>query len=420
MNKILSVLFFLFSFCSGLFAASQTDIWDMLYKSGVYENYEVRQKHQAILEAKTFEAVDSPKRVYQQMESEVNVRFEVRKTADAFYLMFLNQFEDRFPVWSSGSYIVKKDLLTGDYLQVKIFLYNDEESYIRIYPEQNRSRLDLYLFNKKVYDGIRVAIPFEKLILLPLSTIISLTENKIPWQELFSDVSYSEWRKVQNFAEEIKHQLPELGDAEDGAMDVNGNYIFIETLLLQEENFGLNCSGFSKWVVDNQYKKITGNNLPVEPLKEKHYNLRGNSWTDRAEEARDPFFGLDWTRNLAYYYKKALYPNQIIDLLSQDINDVRYFDYKDNVGYQVEEMEAVLFLAAVKNPGRFYLGSVNTPFGDVVKLRQHIHVVVFFPYFKENGEFVVEVMERQTVSGLESLKSRYSGEYMHLVNIELK
>lgn len=418
-RQLLCYILFLF-ISLGLYSQSLTREWEMLSHSGVYENYEIRQKHRAVLMSKSFEAVDSPKRIFSQTESDINVRFEVRKTANSYYLMFINQFEDRFPVWSSGTYIVKKDILTGDFIQAKIFLYNSEDSFIRIYPEQNRTRMDLYLFGNQVYKGVRIPLQFEKIIILPLSKIISLTKHKIPWDDLFTDTSYKEWRVVEQFSNEVQDKVSDLGDSDDGAINKEGKYVYIETLLPQVNEAGLNCSGFTKWTVDLLYNKLTGENMPIKPLKKKHYNLRGNSWSDRAEDLRDPYFGLDWTRNIAFYYRSKLYPRQEIDVQSCDIDSVPYFSYKSNVGYEINEIEAVLFLAAVKNPGRIYLGSVNRIFGDKNRLRQHVHVVVLFPYFDRNGQFKIDVVERQTVTGVESLKSRYSGDFMHLVHIELQ
>lgn len=417
-QKLLCCLIF-FYIPLGLFSQSLTAEWEMLSNSGVYENYEIRQKHRAVLQSKSFEAVNAPKRVFSQTESDVNVRFEVRKSANAFYLMFINQFEDRFPVWSSGTYIIKKDILTGEFLQAKIFLYNSEESFIRIYPEQDRTRLDLHLFGNVVYSGIRIPLSFDKIILLPLSKIISLTENKIPWEDLFTDISYSEWADVEEFSFNVQKQVKYIGDADDGAINEHRDFVYIETLEPQVDEMGLNCSGFTKWTVDLLYEKLTGHLMDIEPLKKKHYDLRGNSWSDRAEDARDPYFGLDWTRNIAYYYRSSLYPEQQIDIQSCDVNSVPYFSYKDSVGYSMDELEGALFLAAVKNPGRIYLGSANQLFGGENKLRQHTHVVVLFPYFTMNGQFKIDVVERQTVTGVESLKNRYKGDFIHLVHVEL-
>lgn len=416
-RKLLGIIFTLVA--AAISSQSLNKEWEMLSSSGVHENYEVRMKHQAVLYAKSFEAVTAPKRIFTQTESDINVRFEVRKTATAYYLMFLNQFQDRFPVWSSGSYIVKKDLVSGEFIQAKIFLFNNEDSFIRIYPEQNRSRLDLHLFGNIIYSGIRIPMGFKKLVILPLCKILSLTENKIPWDTILADHSYIEWRDIENFSYSIQNQLPQLGDNEDGAYNQNGELVFIETLKPQSDTPGLNCSGFVKWTVDNLYYELTGSYMPIEPLKKKHYDLRGNSWSNRAEDTRDPYFGLDWTRNIAFYYRSELYPYQENSPISQDINSVPYFQYKDNVGYAIEELKAVLYLDSINNPGKIYLGSVNKLFGKDFKMRQHIHVVALIPYIDRDGVFIVDVIERQTKTSIESLLRRYKGEFIHLVDIEL-
>lgn len=415
--KLLGVFIILIS--AFTYSQSLNKEWELLNSSGVYENFEIRMKHQAVINAKSFEAVSAPKRVFSQTENDINVRFEVRKTATAYYLMFINQYQDRFPVWSSGSFIIKKDLVTGEFIQAKVFLFNDEESFVRLYPEQNRTRLDLHVYGNIIYRGIRIPTQFEKLLLLPFCKILTLTENKIPWDNLLTDHNYSEWDEVEDFSKMIQEKLPQLGDNEDGAYNEKGELVFIETLKPQDESAGLNCSGFVKWTVDNLYYDLTGTYMPIEPLKKKHYDIRGNSWSNRSEELRDPYFGLDWTRNISKYYRDELYPYQETTVISQDVNSVPYFHYKENVGYKMEELKAVLYLESIKKPGRIYLGSVNKLFGEEVKMRQHIHVVALIPYIDDYGVFQVDVIERQVKTSIESLLRRYKGEFMHLVNIEL-
>jgi hypothetical protein len=87
------------------------------------------------------------------------------------------------------------------------------------------------------------------------------------------------------------------------------------------------------------------------------------------------------------------------------------------VGYRVEDLIPVLYLQAVRQPGRFYLGSINGEFGSEPVLWQHYHIVVLFPYFDEAGTFRIAVLERNVESSVASLQRRYSGEYVHLVGI---
>lgn len=398
--------------------SSYTESWQRLADAGVGENYEIREKHRSLIMARSFEAVDSPKRIYVQDETSRRVRFEVRKTSRSYYLLFLNEYEDRFPLWSSGSWVIKKDLNTGETLQAKIFLFNDETSYIRLFPDQGRSRMDLYLYDMPVYQKIRIPVAFEKLLFYPLSRVVDLTENKVQWDSILTNVSWSEWEHMAALSQSFINKLHTLGDEEDGAMDEEGNFVYIETGELQKGPGGFNCSGFVKWIVDDLYKKETGHLMDIEVLKTKHYDLRGTSWSARAEEARDPYFGLDWTRNIAHLYKQTLYPEMSLDPESLDLRDIDFFEYIEDVGYSVSSLKTVLFLAAVKNPGKFYLGSVNKLFGKAPVMRQHTHVVALFPYFDKKGIFKVDVIERQALTGLESLKRIAGNDFIHLVKID--
>jgi hypothetical protein len=102
---------------------------------------------------------------------------------------------------------------------------------------------------------------------------------------------------------------------------------------------------------------------------------------------------------------------------SADVRSVSGFQYLEDVGYAVHDLGAVLYNLAVSEPGHFYIGSVNTQFGTAPVLRQHVHIAVFFPYFDEFGRFVVDVMERNVETSLESLEKRYPKDFVHLVRV---
>jgi hypothetical protein len=202
-------------------------------------------------------------------------------------------------------------------------------------------------------------------------------------------------------------------------MDASGRLVFIEDLRSQERLPGFNCSGFAKWVVDGFYAPITGTYLPIEPLKEKHLAIRGNGWTRPYEESRDPFFGLDWTRNLARYLdaaRRAEAP-QSIDIERYDVRAVPFSRYAEDMGYLGADLPRVLLWLAHEEPGTIYLGSVAREYGEKPVLRQHAHVVVFLPYVDENGVFRVSVMERNVETSLESITRRYGDDLVHLVRI---
>jgi len=99
------------------------------------------------------------------------------------------------------------------------------------------------------------------------------------------------------------------------------------------------------------------------------------------------------------------------------VKSVPFFDYFEDVGYRVRDLDLILFLLARVEPGYFYLGSINRDFGTDPVLKQHVHIAAFFPYFDENGVFHTVVMERNNETRLASLKNRYPSDHVHLVRL---
>ena len=201
-------------------------------------------------------------------------------------------------------------------------------------------------------------------------------------------------------------------------MDEEGRYVFIGSGEPQGGSGGLNCSGFAKWISDGFYYGLTGRYLAIEPLKEKHLEYRGNRWSLRFEDERDPYFGLDWSRNLAAYLWRArgyagAGPEDF------DVRRVEYLSYREDVGYPVETLKALMFLEATANPGHFYIGSLNREYGSEPVLRQHFHMVVLFPYFTPSGDLQVAVFDRNREVTLEGTADRYAGSYIHLVRMPI-
>jgi hypothetical protein len=216
--------------------------------------------------------------------------------------------------------------------------------------------------------------------------------------------------------ETIRRLLPGLPDQDDGALDEHSRYVFIESGDPQRGSVGLNCSGFAKWISDGFHYGLTGRYLAIDPLKEKHLDYRGNRWSLRFEDERDPYFGLDWSRNLA----ASLWRAQGFESLSPEEFDVRrveYLAYREDVGYPMEDLKVLMFLEAAANPGHFYIGSLNREYGSEPVLRQHFHMIVLFPYFTSTGTLRIAVFDRNRETALESTIQRYSGAYIHLVRM---
>lgn len=336
------------------------------------------------------------------------------------YYVFVPEFESRHEFVAPGTFTVRRRERDGAFDQIRIYFQRDRGSYVRIQPNGRTAVLDLWVVGEQMMRSVALPVGFEQLLSISFAELMATTATRIDWGLLAPDRDHPGYQQVETMAAAVRAALPTLGDADDGAMDELGRIVLIETLAVQEQNPGFNCSGFAKWVVDGLVRGRTGAILPIEPIKERHLEYRGTRWSRSFELQRDPYFGLDWTRNLARHAAAlrsgnspgAYHPEQF------DVRTVPIAAYIEDVGYRVEHLQRVLYYLAVREPGVFYLGSVNNEFGSAPTMRQHTHVVVFFPYFDAYGRFRVVVMERNVETSLESLARRYAGEFVHLVRVE--
>lgn len=209
----------------------------------------------------------------------------------------------------------------------------------------------------------------------------------------------------------VKEKSKNLKDSSFGAIDAEGNYTV-------DSNKGLNCSGFAKWIVDGFYtplcKKDEPKYISLQTLRKKHLAERGTPDILIYENSRDPYFGLDWTRNLAVELGKKRGENPTYK--TYDVTDSSITSYVMNCGYPIWKIEKVLIEQEELHPGRMYLGSINGYFGEEPKLWQHYHIAVFIPYY-ENDVLKIAVLERNKETSFSYLLERYPNTYCHLVAI---
>ena len=391
------------------------------------ENTEVRQKLYNKLTGSNKEALSTLPEWTVIEETGVRVNFFTEKIINEdggnIYFCFSHGSDLDFKKGTIGSYIIKRNLDKYDDInygisQIKIFYKNDNESFLRIRPTENslESLLEIQLFGRTMQKNIRIPLTLAELSKRPFSELAQLTSNYVDWNFYISDYKKLYGDEVRLLSEAIDPLLNFLKDKDDGAIDSLGNFVYIDSLDLQEGEGGLNCSGFAKWIIDGIYKPVTGENIDIEFLKEKHYELRGNKWSKKLEDEKDPYFGLDWTRNLAYEVLKLHEPDSVLSAV--DIKNLRYHNHKENIGYPIENLKTVLYELAVTYPYNFYLGSLNSKSNEPPYLRQHTHVVALFPYIDKKGNFQAIVYSLNEKLSLDYLKSHWKDNYIHLVQIE--
>ncbi len=348
---------------------------------------------------------------------------EINQDGGTVYFCFSHGSDLDFKKGTKGSYIIKRSLDKYDDInygitQIKIFYKNDDYSFLRIRKasENEESVMEIQLFGRTVQNNIKVPLTLAELSGRSFSELAALTSNYVDWNYYLSDYKKLYGNNVRVLSETINPLLSFLRDEDDGVIDAAGEFVYIDSLAPQSEKGGLNCSGFAKWVIDGIYKPVAGSNIDIGLLIDKHYELRGNKWSDKLEDELDPYFGLDWTRNLAHEVLKLYEPE--VPVSAVDVDDLRYHAYKKNIGFPVENIETLLYELAVTYPQNFYLGSLNSKSDEPPYLRQHTHVVVIFPYIDMKGNFQADIYSRNKKISIDYLKSHWKDNYIHLVHVE--
>jgi hypothetical protein len=348
-----------------------------------------------------------------------------------------------FPGWAQGSWILTRRKDTGEAARIRVFLRSDPYTYVQFRPlSDDKCQMDVVVYDAYILRSLPLPVPLERLYTMPVEEALSLAGDKFPRRYFEPDPA--NYRDVRNFIAQVRSRIPELTFADDGALDEKGNYVYIGTLEDQDPPGGLNCSGFAKWVVDGILRPLTGERLPIGPLKEP-FGQRGSSFTEPWESVRDPFFGLDWTRQLASRAMTALrssayggleeievqrQPFSQVIVRGQNTSALRaYPGFLKDAGYGFEGLHPLLYTLAIDEPGRVYLASVNTELGPPAteenprgrpRMRQHFHIAVLVPFFNEYGNFQVAVFESAGETSFTSFKTRYPAHAVNLVRIPVE
>lgn len=417
---VLPILFCLLP--AALTAQSSLEKYDRLLSSaGFEENWEARQHYRETINAPFYSMMHAPSVRIDQVMSPVSVKFELRREETSFYLLFLNEQKYLYPTLGRGNWIIKRDIRTGDFLQAKVFLQNHRDTYVRLFPGEDRSYLDVYLYGRPIYSGIPISVGFEELIMTPFSRILALTENRVDWERLFTDRGYEEWGILKELRDTLEYSTAQMDYVNDGAMNSRGEWVYIETGLPQTgENQGVNCSGFLKWVADGFHRAAPyGENrlLGFDELERRPpgWNREESSW-DLNYDERDPRFGLDWTRNIASRLREA-FTGLKTEYAAMDVDRVPFYDYKEEVGYPAGELMTILYLLAVDSPGRIYWGAVSSRFrpeGEDFSLWQYYHTALFVPRITKEGNFLCDVFQSGSWTTLEIFQDDYADTWVHL------
>jgi len=378
------------------------------------KTWEARLHYQTYVRAPLSRLPATRKHIYRQIEDGVAISFRVVRRGGSVIYLFLRENElGSFDLLSRGNTSIKRDAVSGRLEYMTVLLQDHPGCYARLSPVEGKTLLDIVFFGIQVHQAVSVPVRFDSLIAAPFRKVVELTGDRVRWDLLLGRGAPDPG--LEALVEQVRSQLLNLSDLDDGAYSESGEPVFIETGTPSPG--GVNCSGFAKWVVDGLHFALTGRYLDVEQLKERWPEHRGNRWTRRLEAERDLYFGLDWSRNLALAVHRARGGRVASDPEHLDVRSIPFLDYVEDIGYPVAALELLSFALALRSPGTLYMGSVSTEYGSSPSMRQHVHLVVLIPYFAADGRFRLAVFERGRETSVESLISRYGDDYIHLVSV---
>lgn len=343
--------------------------------------------------------------------------------------------EGGFDLSVPGGWALYRRLSDGEPTRVRIFPSSDPHCYIQLRPDRGgRTLMDAVVYGGYVGRSLALPLSFDRAVVEPFRSLLALAGPAFPRR--FFEPRPEDYADLRAFAAAVRSRLGELSYADDGALDERGRPVSIATLSPRVDGaLGVNCSGFAKWLVDGIIRPLGSERLSIPPLKTPPV-ARGNSFSEPYEALRDPYFGLDWTRNLAAAAGRAFYGARGADpreyeVVSSPIASFRisggdgstalaYPSYLKDSGFPFEGLKAILYALAVEDPGRLYLASINRDIGSDPRLRQHYHVAALLPLFDEAGRFSVLVFESAVESGYDAFAARYPGHLAHLVRVPVE
>lgn len=255
---------------------------------------------------------------------------------------------------------------------------------LEFFSERNVAFMDLYLFdNWQLYHQVKTPIPFDRSLQTSPDLLLKSLEAFVDWNLVLPTCDRSSYRQIEEVVHLIRSRLPRM---------------LAERKTHQKE--GVDSALFAKWVIDGFYAPRTGEEIPIPFLTSKPYEKRGGRHVLVWEDEEDPFFCLDWARNLALAVdllndKKSEYGDS-------DVNYLRELKYHSNTGYPIEELKKALYLLAIQEKEFFFIGSISKIVEKDVDLVKHTGMALFFPRINLEGEFEVIIFQDGKELSLES------------------
>lgn len=318
------------------------------------------------------------------LDSENKIAFGCTLKNGIYDIFFFVSPEDN----TYGRFQYKFDI-DKELLEAAIFFQNDKTSFL-LFKKNNPGKFDIILFGKIYKRNLPYYFPFDSLKTISLYNILSLLEdNKLQNEALITKDDSTIKEKLIS-----KIILPSVGFkyVDDGARDEFGNFIYIENENDQKTNEqGFNCSGFIKDIADNYIRLINPDfrYLNIPDLKKERTNERENIAFQYYDLDYDPFFGLDWAKNISDKINQLCNYNVI---RAEEYNKDNYVIHQKYRGYDIDNLKEILFRDQQNDSTNFYILVFNRLRIEKPVVPEYYHLAIVVPYFNDK-HFYLRVFE---------------------------
>lgn len=350
-----------------------------------------------------------------------------------------SSYIDVYPLDSPGSWVLLRDVDTGKPIQIRYYFAADSDVFVQFRPYGTKTVADFVVYGSFAARSVPVGIAFERLYTASFSAIQDLTKRTLPWE--YSDIVPELYNPVLQMISVIREQQERFFAAEDAAYDENGEPVnilsntprIVAEDVIEAEGLSFSSAGFLKWIIDGLVVPLAGGYTKIEPLLVSTAENKTGSFADVKSQIFDLDFSLNWTRNLAaaalsvYSGKNYYYTDSGCDVTIEPFSSTQStqgwtnnLGYLKDSGYSISSLKPLLYVLAVTEPGRFFLGAIRqTDATNPSSPEVHFFTesVALFPYFDSNGRFDVVVFENGQELTLDSLLKKYSDTQIHLVRV---
>lgn len=399
--------------------------------------------------------------------------FEIRaeENEEIFAIVIAPQTQETFNVYTSGGmkkemhdmyfadspggWVLVRSKKTGLPVSVRFYFCSDSSVFVEMKPDSrdvSRTNASFIVYNMYAARDMPLHIPFSRVYGASLSDLMTWTRRTLPWD--YADIHSDLYHSILQMVAVIREALPELKYKHDLMLDERGNQILISTgepyteesyIAANQEYIAVNgyeddddenkiklsSGGFVKWICDGLVTPIAGGGLFRKPLIERTVNHRTTSFQGVLSEIYNLSFALDWTRHLASAVRSVEsnhelhYPDSGVDVsiepFSTEITEQglrRATGYMSNTGHAVRELASLLYVLAITDPGKWYLGALQEIDRSVTP---EVHVfnncVAFFPYIDSDGKFQCAVFANCDEIDLMRFVSVYKENFIHLSRV---